>query len=156
MRMMVLLLYLGFFTCSAQCQDQPEPILRASLMPTYPPIAATAHITGDVRASFVLDADGNVTSVEITSGPALLRDATERNIRSWKFGPAADRSASKRSYETVFYYRISSRTACENNRWITVSTGSFHAIEITTDGLSVMTSSDGKATPSSRAGATNR
>jgi TonB family protein len=156
MRMTLLLLSLGLFTYSAQCQDQAEPILRSSLMPTYPPIAAVAHITGDVRASFVLDADGNVVSVKILSGPPLLHDATEKNIQSWKFSAATEKSAANRSYDTVFYYRISSRTACENNRWITVSTGSFHAIEITTDGLSVVTSSNAKTAPSSRAGATSR
>jgi|SRR5580658_6421879 TonB family protein len=134
MRMVLLLLTLGFFSCSAQCQEQPEPFLRSSLMPTYPSIAATAHIEGDVRASFVLDATGTVTSVEILSGPPLLRRATEDNIRSCKFSPVSEKPTSNRSYDTVFYDRISSRTACENSRWITVSTGSFHAIEITTDG----------------------
>jgi TonB family protein len=134
MRMVLLLLTLGFFSCSAQCQEQPEPFLRSSLMPAYPSIAATAHIEGDVRASFVLDATGTVTSVEILSGPPLLRRATEDNIRSCKFSPASEKPTSNRGYDTVFYDRISSRTACENSRWITVSTGSFHAIEITTDG----------------------
>jgi hypothetical protein len=96
-----------------------------------------------------------VTSVEIISGPALLRDATEKNIRSWKFRLATKKSATNRSYDTVFYYRISSRSACENKRWITVSTGSFHSMEITTDGPSVMTSSDANVPPSGHAAAIN-
>lgn len=146
MRMVLLILCLCFFAGSAQCQAEPEPILRSYLMPTYPSIAATAHVEGNVSASFVLDAAGTVTSVEILSGPPLLQRATEDNIRSWKFVPATAKSATHRSYVTEFYYRISSRPACHNNRWITVSTGSFHAIEITLDGPSL---SDASVAPSS-------
>jgi TonB family protein len=113
-------------------------------MPTYPSIAATAHIEGEVRASFVVDASGTVVSVDIISGPPLQRRATEDNIRSWKFWPAGDKAAAHDSYYTDFYYRISPRVACENNRWVTVSTGSFHEIEITTDSMTVMTSSASK------------
>ena len=46
MRMVLLVLCLCFFAGSAQCQEEPEPILRSYLMPTYPPIAATAHVDG--------------------------------------------------------------------------------------------------------------
>jgi TonB family protein len=133
MRVVILLLAVGFFCGSAKGQDQPEPTLESSLMPTYPVIAAMAHIEGDVRASFVVDAEGAVVSVDITSGPQLLTRATVSNIRSWKFRPAAQKSAASRTYDTVFYYRISPRNACDSNRWVTVSTGSFHAVEITVE-----------------------
>lgn len=143
MRVALVLLCFGFFCGSAQCQDQPERVLKTSLMPAYPSIATTAHIDGDVRASFVVDANRTVVSVEILSGPPLLRHATEDNIRSWKFAPVSDKSQANVSYFTVFRYRISQRIACDE-RWVTVTTGSFHAIEITTDSMPVMTSSGSK------------
>jgi TonB family protein len=155
MRVLLLVLALGIFSGAVQCQEQPEPALRSSLMPTYPPIAATAHIEGDVRASFVVDASGNVISVEIVSGPPLLHRATEETIRSWKFSPARQKSAANNTYHTDFYYRISRRSACDNNRWVTVGMASFHEIEITTDAASVQTSGDSKTSPSSHTGETS-
>lgn len=145
MRLALLLLCIGVFCGYGQCQEQPpEPVLKTSLMPIYPAIAAIAHIEGDVKASFVVDADGTVSSVEIVSGPPLLQRATLENIRSWKFAPATVKSSANRSFDTVFYYRMSRRIACENNRWVTVSTDSFREIEITTDSVRVMTASDSK------------
>jgi Gram-negative bacterial TonB protein C-terminal len=156
MRVLLPVFSFGLFCGTAQCHGQPEPVLRSSLTPTAPPVAAVPRVTGDARGSFLLDADGNVASVEIISRPALLRDATAKNNRRWKFVPATAKSAANSSYDTAFYYRIRSLTARENNRWITASRGSFHAIEITPDGPSVMTSSDAKAAPSTSAGATGR
>jgi outer membrane biosynthesis protein TonB len=86
-----------------------DPVLRSSLMPTYPAIAATAHIEGDVSASFVLDRTGTVVSVKIPSGPPLLARSTESNIRSWKFVSGSDKSALHRTFYTKFTCRISPR-----------------------------------------------
>lgn len=156
MRIALMLVCLGFFIGPARCQQQ-EPVLKSSLMPTYPAIAAIAHIEGDVRASFVVAEDGTVTSVDIISGPPLLRNATLENIRSWKFAPATVKSLANRSLETVFYYRISRHIACDKNRWVTVGTDSFHEIEITTDSLQVMTSSDSMSNqPANRASTTHQ
>ncbi len=155
MRVLLLVLAFCLFSVPLQCREQPEPVLRSSLMPTYPPIAAIAHIEGDVRASFVLDADGNVASVEILAGPPLLRGATEENIRSWKFSPVSGKSTANRTYYTDFFYRISPRVACENKRWVTVSTASFHEIEITTESVAVMTSGESMTSPPSHTGGTS-
>ncbi|MFZ3380905.1 MAG: energy transducer TonB [Candidatus Acidiferrales bacterium] len=118
-------------------------------MPTYPVIAATAHIEGDVRASFVVNEDGTVAAVEIVSGPPLLLRATLDNIRSWKFGPINDKPTANKSFETVFYYRISPRNACENNKWLTVSTRSFQEIEITAEVPRILSMGDTKTSKSS-------
>jgi hypothetical protein len=73
MRKVIRLFAPGFFCGSAKCQDQPEPTLESSVMPTYPVIAAMAHVEGDVRASFVVDAEGVVVSAPRarSSSPAL-------------------------------------------------------------------------------------
>ena len=113
-------------------------------MPAYPTIAATAHIEGDVRACFVVDADRTVASVEIVSGPPPLRGATLDNIWSWKFAPASEKSTPDKSYHTVFYYRISPRGACEYNRRVTVSTASFHEVAMTGEVPKVMAVSESK------------
>jgi TonB family protein len=155
MRVSLLILSFGLLCGFAQCQEPREPTLRCSLMPTYPPIAATAHIEGDVRASFAVDAAGEVSSAEIISGPPLLHRPTAENIRSWKFSPAGEKSGANKTYYTDFYYRISRRSACENNRWVTVGMASFHEIEITAEVASVQTPGDSKLSPSSHTGEIN-
>lgn len=146
MRIVLVLLCLGVFIGPAHGQQQLlEPVLKSSLMPTYPSIAAIAHIEGDVRASFVVNEDGTLTSVEIISGPPLLHSATFQNIRSWKSAPATVKSLANRSLDTVFYYRTSRHIACDKNRWVTVGSDSLHEIEMTTDSVQVMTSSESKA-----------
>lgn len=103
MRVLLPVFSFGLFCGTAQCHGQPEPVLRSSLTPTAPPVAAVPRVTGDARGSFRLGADGNVASVEIISRPALLRDATAKNNRRWKFVPATAKSAANSSYDTAFY-----------------------------------------------------
>jgi hypothetical protein len=133
-RMLLPLLSLSSLHDSARGQEQYDPVLRSSLMPTCPAIAATAHIEGDVSASFVLDRTGTVVSVKIPSGPPLLARSTESNIPSSEFVSGSDKSVPNRTFYAKFSCRISPRVAC-GNRLVTVSTESFHEFEVSAETL---------------------
>ena len=80
--------------CLPRTASSEDPGLRfvSAQLPLFPALAQTAHITGLVNASFLVAESGNVVSVTILSGPKILSDETEKNIRTWKFaspGPAA-------------------------------------------------------------------
>jgi TonB family protein len=55
--------------------------------PVYPPIAAAAHIEGDVVISVVIDTKGQVVSEKVLSGPAMLDQAALDAVKKWTFAP---------------------------------------------------------------------
>jgi len=55
--------------------------------PIYPSFARTAHAQGVVRVDVIVDEDGEVASIEKTSGPSLLQGAAKDAIRKWRFKP---------------------------------------------------------------------
>jgi hypothetical protein len=54
---------------------QGEAVLSKLAKPVYPPIARTAHITGDLELKIEVKEDGTVHSASVLSGPPLLRQA---------------------------------------------------------------------------------
>jgi Gram-negative bacterial TonB protein C-terminal len=60
----------------------PQVLVRTN--PTYPPIAITAHIQGDVRVKVTTDGT-SVVNAEAESGPPLLQLNTLKSVRTWKF-----------------------------------------------------------------------
>ena len=55
--------------------------------PLYPPLARTARIQGVVSLEVRIDEEGNVASVDVLSGPPLLREAAVTAVRQWKYSP---------------------------------------------------------------------
>jgi TonB family protein len=55
--------------------------------PSYPQTAKTARITGIVTVYVEVDPTGVVSTVQSTSGPAMLRQAAMEAARRWKFRP---------------------------------------------------------------------
>ena len=78
-------------------------------MPFYPPLARTARVEGVVTLRVVIAKDGSVT-VDAASGPALLRDATARYVKAWKFRWEQPCSCAAKK-DVTFVYRISDREA---------------------------------------------
>jgi TonB family protein len=66
---------------------QPARLLK-SAPPTYPELARSTHVTGDVILDALIDADGNVRNVKTVSGPVLLQQAAKDAVRQWKYDPA--------------------------------------------------------------------
>ena len=72
-------------TCFGQ---EAKPLCPRHIeLPAYSPLAATAHIQGNVILSVTIDADGNVKDAEATNGGkwALLEHNAISNIRHWTF-----------------------------------------------------------------------
>lgn len=112
----------------AWSQSSSEPRLIASQPPTYPAIARTARIQGDVRVNFVLGASGKAISVSVVSGPPLLWHAAEENVRSWRF-ELPNGVPTERSYTTTFHFKISTFEGAYQPK-VTVKVNSFRDIEV--------------------------
>jgi periplasmic protein TonB len=66
---------------------KPAQLLK-SVAPEYPAIAKVQHVSGRVQIDALIDASGNVTSVKVLSGPALLHRAALDAVKQWKYSPA--------------------------------------------------------------------
>jgi TonB family protein len=62
--------------------------LISSAPPSYPAMARTQHIAGDVRVDALIDATGRVTTMKVVSGPSLLHQAAMDALRRWKYEAA--------------------------------------------------------------------
>src|SRR4051812_43507840 len=60
--------------------------------PDYPRLARIAQVEGRVTLSVNFDEQGKVASVRASSGPPLLMQPTEENIRQWVLCPRANSS----------------------------------------------------------------
>ncbi len=92
----------------------------------YPPVARIAHITGTVEASFVVDANGNVLSVEILSGANLLGNLTQKNILTWKFEGPEHPSHEPWKDHSTFVYKLTEDSADT----LSVKMSSYRHVEI--------------------------
>ena len=59
--------------------------LLRSVAPEYPAIAKAQHISGRVQIDALIDASGNVASLKVISGPALLLRAATDAVKQWKY-----------------------------------------------------------------------
>jgi len=69
--------------------DVRQARLLSSVPPSYPSLAKTQHISGDVRVDALIDANGRVTTMRVVSGPSLLHQAAMDALRRWKYQPAS-------------------------------------------------------------------
>jgi protein TonB len=61
--------------------------LLHQVMPAYPPIAKTAHISGTVVLHAIIAKDGSVQQLEYISGPPLLMKSAMDAVREWRYKP---------------------------------------------------------------------
>ena len=66
---------------------QPAKLLHR-VEPTYPPLAAQAHVSGTVRLHANVGKDGSVREVEAISGHALLLRSAMNAVKQWRYSPA--------------------------------------------------------------------
>ena len=64
------------------------PRLIHSVPITYPAIANTNHVEGDVEVQTTIAPTGKVESAKAISGPVLLREAAVSAVRQWRYSPA--------------------------------------------------------------------
>jgi TonB family protein len=60
-----------------------------SVPPTYPMLAKSQHVSGNVLVDALIDPTGRVTSMNIVSGPTLLHQAAMDALKQWKYQPAS-------------------------------------------------------------------
>jgi general secretion pathway protein A len=74
----------GLFSVDGQMK-QLELLSRVA--PQYPPVAKRKRVEGDVVVNFVVKENGNVSEMNIVSGPELLRQAALDALHRWKYKP---------------------------------------------------------------------
>lgn len=57
------------------------------VFPVYPPIAKAAHIQGTVVFNLHIGTTGKIESMEVVSGPPMLRQAAIDALKQWTFRP---------------------------------------------------------------------
>jgi TonB family protein len=62
--------------------------LLASVPPSYPTLAKTQHVAGDVKVDALIDTNGRVTTMKVISGPTLLHQSAMDALRQWKYQAA--------------------------------------------------------------------
>jgi TonB family protein len=62
--------------------------LISSVSPTYPSIARSQRLAGDVKLDALIDVTGRVSKMAVISGPPLLRDSAMDALHQWKYEPA--------------------------------------------------------------------
>lgn len=87
--------------------DSGLPTVTRATVPLYPPIARTARMQGTVVLLVTTSGD-KVESTKILSGPTLLAQAADSNIRTWTFIGKPPQSV-----KVVYHYEISEK--CEGN-----------------------------------------
>jgi len=66
---------------------KPARLIK-SVPPLYPPVARTQRIAGSVSIDAVVDTEGNVSTMKVLSGPAILHRAALDAVKQWHYEPA--------------------------------------------------------------------
>lgn len=87
----ILIMLLAFgMIASAEIRVATDDALKAATKktpPDYPPIAKQLKVSGKVQVDVTIDSDGNVESVKIVSGNAMLTQSVVSAVKKWKFTP---------------------------------------------------------------------
>ncbi|MGC1107258.1 MAG: TonB family protein [Candidatus Acidiferrales bacterium] len=95
----------------------PKPVVRGGqvtpprlihrVQPSYPSLATSNRIEGDVQIEAVIDQTGKVTSTKVISGPALLRNAAMDAVRQQRYSPATlDGKPITMQYKVTIRFRL--------------------------------------------------
>ena len=66
-------------------EEKTKPQLIRHPVPVYPPIARAAHVSGTVVLNVIIMTSGDVTSLKVISGPAMLIGAALNAVKTWKY-----------------------------------------------------------------------
>jgi TonB family protein len=67
--------------------DETKPLVLTRKNAKYPPIAAAAHVSGEVKFQVVVGPDGKLTKAVLISGPEMLRASAIETLKTWAFKP---------------------------------------------------------------------
>ncbi len=79
----------GIRVCSAQDeQGAGARKVISRLAPVYPQVARALKLSGTVKLEVVVEATGNVKSVQVKGGNPLLAQSAQNAVRGWKWEKA--------------------------------------------------------------------
>jgi TonB family protein len=67
--------------------QEAQPKVLKKVIPAYPEILKKMNVSGTVRISVTIAADGTVKDIEARGGNAIFIDSVAAAVRSWKFVP---------------------------------------------------------------------
>jgi protein TonB len=76
--------------------------------PEYPAMARQVRLSGQVQVDVLIDASGNVETVKVLKGNALLSGSTVTALKKWKFTPftGLDNKHSRAVTSLTFDFRM--------------------------------------------------
>lgn len=88
---------------SVDDQTTRQPVATHVESIGYPDFVRAAQIQGSVDIEIIISSDGGVSSTNAVSGHPVLKQAAEKNVRSWKFDP---NSAGNRPLTVKYEFRL--------------------------------------------------
>jgi TonB family protein len=82
------------FTGATLFAQQTRKVL-SNPEPVYPELARHMRLTGTVKASLVIGADGLVKDVQIHGGHPVLIEAVQTAVKKWKYAPASSETTAE-------------------------------------------------------------
>ena len=68
-------------------QGITKGLLVHRVEPAYPTLARTARVQGEVVLSAIIDANGQITNLQLVSGHPMLVPAAFAAVREWRYKP---------------------------------------------------------------------
>jgi TonB family protein len=90
---------------NASAQFGSPPVAEIFSCPVYPPIARAAHVSGEVVVRFYIEDDGSPSSIQVVSGPPMLRGSATDAIKRWRFHVPLPINA-ERDFEARFQFKF--------------------------------------------------
>jgi len=98
LRFRLLAMLIAVLVCRTAAQSNPpeqvdvpsgvsQGLLIYKVQPTYPPLARQARVQGTVVLQAVIDKDGSIKDLTVTSGHPMLIQAALDAVRQWRYRP---------------------------------------------------------------------
>jgi hypothetical protein len=91
----------------AQETADQVPLVVSAEAPLYPMIARAAHVEGIVRIKVTTDGE-TISKLDVVSGPAMLAEATKKNIQTCRF-----MKHKPTQFIAIFEYSLAEPSVCE-------------------------------------------
>ena len=79
-------------TCGTAFGQQARKLL-SNPSPEYPELAKRLHLTGSVKVTVIIAADGHIKETQFQGGNPVFVDAVQKALKDWKYAPASAESA---------------------------------------------------------------
>ncbi len=91
----------------AQQVIEPLPEVTSAAVPSYPPIARAARVSGVVHLHLATDGK-RVSAISDQTGPAMLIPSAEAYVRTWTFA-----EHTPITFDVTFRYKVQEKSECE-------------------------------------------